>query len=257
MLFILVMDVLSHLVSKAAANGLLQPISSRVTHHQISLYVDDVVIFLRPALDEMDIIIKLLQLFGDGSGLKTNIQKSNVFPIQCTEPDRVLIQEHLPCEVLDFPCKYLGLPLSTKKLTRAQIQPFIDRIANRLPGWKANLLTKAGWKVLVQFVLTSMLVYLAMAVDLPPWAIKAVDKIKRVFFGVAGKMRRAVIVWWLGVRLVIPLNWVALVSLISRAWDGLFVCDGCGCRKQSKINHGLPSRFKFISAHKLSSPLQL
>jgi hypothetical protein len=46
---------------------------------------------------------------------------------------------------------------------------------------KADLLTQDGRRILVQFVITSMLVYLAMAVDLPPWAIKEIDKIQRRF----------------------------------------------------------------------------
>jgi hypothetical protein len=42
-------------------------------------------------------------------------------------------------------------------------------------------MTKAGRVVQVQHVLTAMLVYLAMAIQLPPWAIKAIDKIRRAF----------------------------------------------------------------------------
>jgi hypothetical protein len=45
---------------------------------------------------------------------------------------------------MDFLCKYLGLPLSLCKLTRAQIEPIIDKIADKLPGWKADLLKMAG-----------------------------------------------------------------------------------------------------------------
>jgi len=73
MLFILVMDVLGHMVAKAAADVLLQPLSSRALQHRISLYADDVVLFLRPEATDIAVIMNILQLFGDASGLKTNL----------------------------------------------------------------------------------------------------------------------------------------------------------------------------------------
>jgi hypothetical protein len=47
MLFILVMDVLGFMI-KRAVEDLLQPLSRRALPHQISIYADDVVIFLKP-----------------------------------------------------------------------------------------------------------------------------------------------------------------------------------------------------------------
>jgi hypothetical protein len=38
-------------------------------------------------------------------------------------------------------------------------------------------MTKAGRIVKLQYVMTTQLVYLAMAIDLPLWVIKAIDKI--------------------------------------------------------------------------------
>jgi hypothetical protein len=73
----------------------------------------------------------------------------------------------LPCGISSSPCCYLDLPLSLHKLSRQHFQPFIDRFANQLSSWKADLLTKAGRRILVQHVLTSMMVYMAMAVDIP------------------------------------------------------------------------------------------
>jgi hypothetical protein len=118
MLFILVMDVLNWLVMRAAEIGLLQPLSRRPIQHRISLYADDVALFLRPAAADISLTLRLLQLFGEASGLKTNIQKSHVQPIHCSEEDMSVIQNLLPCEVMDFPCRYLGLPLSVRKLTK-------------------------------------------------------------------------------------------------------------------------------------------
>jgi len=141
-------------------------LARRALQHRISLFADDVVIFLRPSASDIEITLDSLQIFREASCLKTNVQKSSVLPIHCTEEDKATLQEHLPCLISDFPCKYIGVPPSRLKLTKARIQPIIDKIGDRLPSWKADLLTKAGRKVFVQFVLTSMLIYLVLALDL-------------------------------------------------------------------------------------------
>jgi len=132
------------LLTRASEAGLLQPLSRRPIQHRISLYADDVALFFRPAAEDISLIPSMLQLFGDASGLGTNVQKSSVMPIQCSDASMAVIQSLLPCEIMNFPCKYLGLPLSLRKLTKEQFQPIIDRITDQLPGWKADLMTQAG-----------------------------------------------------------------------------------------------------------------
>jgi len=90
MLFILVMDVLCHLIRKAVDERMLQPLSRRALQHRISLYADDVVLFLRPSASDIEITLDILQLFGNASGLTANLQKSSVLPIQCTEDDNII-----------------------------------------------------------------------------------------------------------------------------------------------------------------------
>jgi hypothetical protein len=137
--------VLGFLVAKAEEEGLLQPLSSRPLHHRISLYADDVVLFLQPKEFDIQIVMSILKLFGEASGLVTNVQKSRIYPIRCSEEEVVALQQHLSCEISSFPCTYLGLPLSLKRLSRGQVQPIIDKVADQLPGWKAELMNK-GWE---------------------------------------------------------------------------------------------------------------
>jgi hypothetical protein len=181
MLFMLVMDVLGQLFSKADDEGLLQPLSSRQLQHRVSLYADDVVLFINLVAEDMIMVLDILHLLGEASGLYNNNQKSSVYPIRCHEDNLEVVHQFWPCEISSFPCKYLGLPLSLHKLKREHVWPIVDKIANQLPGWKADLLTKAGRSVLVQFVLTGMLIYCAMVVDLPSATMKDTDKIRRGF----------------------------------------------------------------------------
>jgi hypothetical protein len=43
------------------------------------------------------------------------------------------VKHVLGCEVGAFPCKYLGLQLSTCELTKVQWQPILDQIIAALP----------------------------------------------------------------------------------------------------------------------------
>jgi hypothetical protein len=69
----------------------------------------------------------------------------------------------MPCNVVDFPCKYLGLQLSVKKLTKNQWFALIERIADQLPGWKAALIHPTGRAVLIKAVLTAIPIYQLIA----------------------------------------------------------------------------------------------
>lgn len=81
-----------------------------------------------------------------------------------------------------FPCKYLGLQLSIKQLTRSDWQPIIDEVLNFLPGWQKGLVTRDDRLVLVNTVVTARPTHHLLVEDAPKWALSRVDKGCRAFF---------------------------------------------------------------------------
>lgn len=134
------MDVLSRLVAKAEELHLIEPLARRPLPHRLSLYADDVVMFTSAKPEDINLIKALLGKFGNASGLRANMVKSSIVTIRCQEQDVELARPHMDCQIASFPCKYLSLPLSINKLTKTDLQPILDRIADALPGWKAALM---------------------------------------------------------------------------------------------------------------------
>jgi hypothetical protein len=120
------------------------------------------------------------------------------------------------------------------------VQPIVDRIADQLPGWKADLLTKPGRKVLIQFVLTDMLIYLAMAIDLPAWALKLIDKFKCEFFWRGHKEVKGGLwqVAWGKVCRPLELGGLGISSL--KELGGHFEWGGYGYKKVAKTYPNRP-----------------
>jgi hypothetical protein len=117
MLFILVMDVLGHMITKAANEGLLLPLSTRALQHCISIYADDVALFLRPEAGDISTIWISLIFSERLLGSRQIYRK-----VMCCQLG-VVSWSLLPYPLSDFPCKYLGVPLSLRKLTKEQCNP--------------------------------------------------------------------------------------------------------------------------------------
>lgn len=135
-------------------------------------YADDVVLFLCLTRNDLELCNLLSEVFGHVTGLKTNLAKSSVIPIQCAEDDLRIIEETTDCAIKDFPSTYLGLPLTIRKPAKAELHPLIDKVADSLPGWKASLMTRVGRLTMVRTVFTAIPIYQMIALDLPKWVIR-------------------------------------------------------------------------------------
>ena len=198
MLFILVMEMLQRLFQRAASLGILSPPASQVIQHQCSLYADDVVLFVNPAAQDMITTKEILALFGDASGLHTNLQKSLIAPIACSDSEITLAAQLFPAEISDFPIKYLGLPLTVRRLRKAHLQPLVDRVAAYIPTWKASLLNKAGRLTLVKVTMSAACVHTLISLKVPDWVFQEIDKRRRGFLWSGKEKANGVNAWWLG-----------------------------------------------------------
>jgi len=84
MLFILVMDVLNALIGKADEEALLQPLATDRVKHRVSLYADDVALFIRPSPEDLSTTKEILQLFGGGE----RASHKHAEELHCTNPLR-------------------------------------------------------------------------------------------------------------------------------------------------------------------------
>jgi hypothetical protein len=65
--------------------------------------------------------------------------KCQIALIRCSKEQTTLVIAFFPCQKVDFPIKYLSLPLSTTKLPKSALQPLIDRIADKMPTGKGRI----------------------------------------------------------------------------------------------------------------------
>jgi hypothetical protein len=117
--------------------------------------------------------------------------------------------------MMEFPLKYLGIPLSVHKLSKASLQPLSDCVADKLQTWKGNLMHRSGRLALIKSTLSAIPIYTSIGVDLPPWVIKALQKIMKAFLWTGTKVVSAgkCVVAWSRVQRPLALGRLGITDL--------------------------------------------
>lgn len=131
---------------------------------------------LRRALDEFTMC----------SGLYPSLPKSAAFfgSVSDVVKDRILMA--MPFSIGQLPMKYLGIPLTGKRISNADCRVLIDKVKSRIQNWRNKTLSFAGRLQLVSSVLSSLHVYWASMFLLPVHVCDSIDKILKKFLWSSG-----------------------------------------------------------------------
>lgn len=161
------------------------------------MFADDLLLFARADVPSVQILYQTFQKFSQASGLEANLDKTEMYMGGVSDSDKQQILHVLPVSLGSLPFKYLGIPLSSKKLTYVQCKPLLEKIIARMKCWSVKFLSYSGRLQLIKSVIFGMQTYWSQIFILPKKLIKEIEKMSRVFLwtGNVHPSRRALVAW--------------------------------------------------------------
>lgn len=112
--------------------------------HKVSLYADDLLLYVRNPHESIPSIMSVLTEFGKVSGYKLNLSKSELFPINKVALDLIYSQFPFKLSVNSF--KYLGVVVTRSifELFKFNFKPLFERAISDFTRWSHLPLSLAG-----------------------------------------------------------------------------------------------------------------
>lgn len=112
--------------------------------NRLSLYADDMLLYISDPVTSIAKIVSVLQSFGQISGYKLNLSKSECFPVN--KPAMAIPDQSLPFKISKNGFKYLGINItpSFQDLFHKNIAPLVSKVKSDLQKWDVLQLTLAG-----------------------------------------------------------------------------------------------------------------
>ena len=199
-IFILCMEYLSHLIEQKCVEGSWIPLKASRDNLGFShlLFADDIILFCKVGHDACDAISDVLNKFFLESGQKISLEKSRIyFSPNVKKEERMEVCDLLGIQETRSIGKYLGFPLWHKGANRRQYNFVVERVMNKLSGWKAKFLSFAGRAVLIKSVMSAIPNHIMQGVALPTHICDKLDKVNWDFlWGSTSEKRKLHLVGW-------------------------------------------------------------
>ena len=135
----------------------------QITH---LLFADDTLVFCEASQDSMTYLSWLLMWFETISGLRINLDKSEILPMGRVENLEILALE-LGCKVGALPSTHLGLLMGSPHKSVVVWDGVEERFRKRLTMWKRQFISKGGRITLIWSTLSSLLIYFMSLMSMP------------------------------------------------------------------------------------------
>ena len=183
-LFILCMEFLGHLIEEKCVNGDWVPL--KASRENIGIFhlffADDLILFAKVEEKACKAILEVLNRFCEESGQKVGLEKLRIyFSPNVQEGISEEICSKLGIQATTNIGKYLGFPINHRGATRNRFSFVVDRVMNKLVGWKEKFLSFVGRTVLVKSIMSTIPNYVMQGEALPIHLCEKLDKINRDF----------------------------------------------------------------------------
>ncbi|CAJ2661953.1 unnamed protein product [Trifolium pratense] len=160
-------------------------------------FADDLLIFTRGDKKSVELVMAKIHDFSRSTGLHVNPSKCKVFYGGVEEHVKDCIRAVTSFTEGSLPFRYLGIPLTSKKLSIHHYMPLVDRIVERIRNWSAKLLSHAGRLQLIASVTFAVANYWMQCLPLPKKVIHKINAICRSFLWSGGAVitRKSLVSW--------------------------------------------------------------
>ncbi|XP_058726565.1 uncharacterized protein LOC131597923 [Vicia villosa] len=175
LMFVIMMDYLDRLLRKMQTYpGFNFHSKCEKVGLTILTFADDILLFCRGDVTSVQRLLKTVQPFSEPTGLVVNPKKCKVF---CGGMDRVDKEQMIGTTGFtkgQLPMRYLGVPITSKRLSINHYMPLIDKIMYRIAHLTSRLLSYSGRILLVKSVILAITQYWMQCVPIPQFVIRIV-----------------------------------------------------------------------------------
>ncbi|KAL9675115.1 hypothetical protein QQ045_003316 [Rhodiola kirilowii] len=193
--------------------------ASDITH---LLFAEDSVVFLRATMSNATNLKRVLELYEEISGQKINLAKSEIcFSRNVSFDLKERICQELGVRQVESFSRYLGLLVAFSHNKTEIFKFIVERIWQKVQGWKEHTLSMAGKEILIKSVLQAVPLYAMMC-------FKLSESLCKRIVGIIGRY------WWSKKGEGRSIHWGSYI-LLCKAKD----MGGLGFRDFSNFNDAL------------------